>query len=255
MKNVLVITGSRAEYGLLLPLIKRMLGSKKILPHVLVTGMHVLKRFGYTIKEIKLDKTAPQIELSIAPQDKYYTTEPLPVVYSAIDPQVQGTPSNNLALSWAIDGIAVENPNVNPIACSHTLMLTATDLAGNSSSKSVEYEVILKLVGEAQLKITPETLNVNPGTLTAHAEFPLPYSATAITSAYADYAAMEQLAGDNMKFRRQDIESALAEMGEELDTHFEVWGEFLHNGQACRFEGADDITTVEPDNGNGKKGK
>ncbi len=56
MKNVLVITGSRAEYGLLLPLIKRMLGSKKVLPQVLVTGMHVLERFGYTIKEIKLDK-------------------------------------------------------------------------------------------------------------------------------------------------------------------------------------------------------
>ena len=209
-------------------------------------GLHTIK------KEIKLDKTAPQIELSIAPQDKYYTTEPLPVVYSALDPQVQGTSSNNLNLQWSIDGIAVENPNVNPIACSHTLALTATDLAGNSSSKSIEYEAILKLVGEAQLKITPETLNVNPGTLTAHAEFPLPYSATAITSAYADYAAMEQLAGDNMKFRRQDIERALAERGLELDAPFEVWGTFTYNGQSCKFEGSDDIAAVEPDGENGK---
>lgn len=206
-------------------------------------------------KEIKLDKTAPQVELSIAPQDKYYTTDPLPVDYLAIDPQVQGTPSNNLNLQWSIDGSTIDNPNANPIACSHTLTLTATDLAGNSSGRSVEYEAILKLVGEAQLKITPETLNVNPGTLTAHAEFPLPYSAYSITGAYADYAAMGQLAGDNMKFSRQDIESALASRGLRLDTHFEVWGEFLHNGQTCKFEGADDITAVEPDEGSNGRGR
>jgi len=54
-KNVLVITGTRAEYGLLKPVLKEMARSKKLSPKLLVTGMHTLNKFGYTINEIKKD--------------------------------------------------------------------------------------------------------------------------------------------------------------------------------------------------------
>lgn len=53
--RVLVITGTRAEFGLLKPLILAMQNSKKIEPELLVTGMHTLKKFGNTLHIIKKD--------------------------------------------------------------------------------------------------------------------------------------------------------------------------------------------------------
>lgn len=55
-KKILIITGTRAEYGLLKPIMKAMQKSKLFEPKFLVTGMHTLKKFGYTLNEIKRDK-------------------------------------------------------------------------------------------------------------------------------------------------------------------------------------------------------
>ncbi len=55
-KNILIITGSRAEYGLLKPVMEALLKSKLFEPKFLVTGMHTLRKFGYTLNEIKKDK-------------------------------------------------------------------------------------------------------------------------------------------------------------------------------------------------------
>lgn len=55
-KNILIITGSRSTYGLWRPIIKEMLKSRILAPKVLITGMHTLKKFGYTVDEIKRDK-------------------------------------------------------------------------------------------------------------------------------------------------------------------------------------------------------
>ncbi len=55
-KNILIITGTRAEYGLLKPVMKALLKSRNFSPKFLVTGMHTLKKFGYTLNEIKKDK-------------------------------------------------------------------------------------------------------------------------------------------------------------------------------------------------------
>lgn len=54
-KKILVITGTRAEYGLLKPLISAMKKSAKLKPEVLITGMHTLKKFGNTLSIIKKD--------------------------------------------------------------------------------------------------------------------------------------------------------------------------------------------------------
>lgn len=61
-KRILIITGTRAEYGLLKPLILAMRKSKKIKPQILVTGMHTLKSFGNTLSIIKKDRM-PIIEV------------------------------------------------------------------------------------------------------------------------------------------------------------------------------------------------
>ena len=55
-KNILFITGTRADYGLLKPVIKQMFQSPKMKPKVLATGIHALKKFGLTLGEIKKDK-------------------------------------------------------------------------------------------------------------------------------------------------------------------------------------------------------
>ncbi len=55
MKKLCVITGTRAEYGLLRPLVKKINGEDKIQLQLIATGMHLSPEFGLTYKEIELD--------------------------------------------------------------------------------------------------------------------------------------------------------------------------------------------------------
>lgn len=54
-KRLAVITGTRAEYGLLRPVIFKLLKSDKILPSVIVTGAHLSPEYGNTVQEIEAD--------------------------------------------------------------------------------------------------------------------------------------------------------------------------------------------------------
>lgn len=51
----MVTTGARSEYGILRPILKEITNSKKLELYLIVTGMHLSKRFGFTINEIKKD--------------------------------------------------------------------------------------------------------------------------------------------------------------------------------------------------------
>lgn len=55
MKQVAVLTGTRAEYGLLRPIMDEIQASSKLELSVIVTGMHLSPRHGNTIEEIKND--------------------------------------------------------------------------------------------------------------------------------------------------------------------------------------------------------
>jgi len=55
MKSVCVVTGTRAEYGLLRPLLNEISSSKKINLQLLVTGAHLSQKHGFTYKEIESD--------------------------------------------------------------------------------------------------------------------------------------------------------------------------------------------------------
>ena len=55
-----IVTGSRAEYGLLLPLMQLINKNKRIQLQLIVTGMHLSPEFGLTYKQI-----ADQLEISI----------------------------------------------------------------------------------------------------------------------------------------------------------------------------------------------
>jgi len=55
MKKVAVVTGTRAEYGILYPVMKAIERHPKLNLSLLVTGMHLAHEFGYTVQEIEKD--------------------------------------------------------------------------------------------------------------------------------------------------------------------------------------------------------
>ena len=72
-KKVLVVTGSRAEYGLLYPVMKEIQKSKKLQLRVLVTGMHTIKKYGKTITQIRRDKIPVHATVSVGENDSMLT--------------------------------------------------------------------------------------------------------------------------------------------------------------------------------------
>lgn len=55
MKTIYVVTSSRAEYGILKPLIQKLLLEPQFDTRIVVTGMHLSDRFGYTCQELEKD--------------------------------------------------------------------------------------------------------------------------------------------------------------------------------------------------------
>lgn len=64
-KKILVVTGGRAEYGILKPLLEEITISKKLKLDLVVTGTHLSNEFGNTISEIRKDrfKVSDRIEI------------------------------------------------------------------------------------------------------------------------------------------------------------------------------------------------
>lgn len=56
MKKVCVVTGTRAEYGILKPLLKKLKSDEKIQLQLVATGMHLSPEFGFTYKLIEEDE-------------------------------------------------------------------------------------------------------------------------------------------------------------------------------------------------------
>ncbi|OGC04174.1 UDP-N-acetyl-D-glucosamine 2-epimerase, UDP-hydrolysing [candidate division WOR-1 bacterium RIFOXYA12_FULL_43_27] len=54
-KNICVITGTRAEYGVLKPLLSEIGKNRNLNLQLVVMGMHLMREFGYSIDEIKKD--------------------------------------------------------------------------------------------------------------------------------------------------------------------------------------------------------
>ena len=53
MKKILIITGSRSEFGLIKPLVKKLKESKHFNARLVVTGSHLVYNHGNTYKEIE----------------------------------------------------------------------------------------------------------------------------------------------------------------------------------------------------------
>ncbi|WP_275943989.1 UDP-N-acetylglucosamine 2-epimerase [Aliarcobacter cryaerophilus] len=67
MKKICVVTGTRAEYGLLYWLLKEIEADKELQLQVIVTGMHLSSEFGLTYKEIEKEfKINKKIEMLLS---------------------------------------------------------------------------------------------------------------------------------------------------------------------------------------------
>lgn len=65
MKKICVITGSRAEYGLLYPVIRAIDNSPKLTLQLVVTGSHLDAKHGLTVNEIKKDNIKIDFEIDM----------------------------------------------------------------------------------------------------------------------------------------------------------------------------------------------
>ncbi len=68
MKRISVITGTRADYGILRPVIRKIHESKKLELCLIVTGTHLSKKHGMTINEIKKDGFPISAKINIGPK-------------------------------------------------------------------------------------------------------------------------------------------------------------------------------------------
>lgn len=68
MKKICVVTTTRAEYGLLYPLLKEINNDDDLILQLVVSGTHLVKEFGYTKKEILKDgfSISKEIEMILA---------------------------------------------------------------------------------------------------------------------------------------------------------------------------------------------
>ena len=68
MKKIAVITGTRAEYGIIFPILKSIQKNKNLTLHLIVAGSHFSRDFGYTFDDIVKDgfKIAAKIDMTLA---------------------------------------------------------------------------------------------------------------------------------------------------------------------------------------------
>lgn len=69
-RKIAVVTGARAEYGILKPLLKRISESGELELSLIVTGLHLLKKYGLTINEIKKDSFKIKAVVEMYGQDE-----------------------------------------------------------------------------------------------------------------------------------------------------------------------------------------
>lgn len=65
LKNILVLTSSRADYGIYLPLLKALKNSEFVNLEILAFGTHLSEKHGYTIKQILQDGFNVQHQISV----------------------------------------------------------------------------------------------------------------------------------------------------------------------------------------------
>ena len=81
MKKVCIVTGTRAEYGLLKPIIEKVHRDTELELQLVVTGMHLSPEFGLTYKEIEKDgfPIADKVEMLLSSDSNVGITKSMAV--------------------------------------------------------------------------------------------------------------------------------------------------------------------------------
>lgn len=114
MKKVCIITGTRAEYGLLKPVIDKVYKSSDLELQLVVTGMHLSTEFGLTYKEIE--------------EDGYPITSKIEMLLGS-DTPVGITKSMGVALIGFADCFDINKPDIVVILGDRYEMLVAASAA------------------------------------------------------------------------------------------------------------------------------
>lgn len=69
-RKIVVVTGTRAEYGILKPLLEKIRGSKDLELKLIVTGMHLLEKYGLTVNRIDEDGFGIDTEVQMYSRDE-----------------------------------------------------------------------------------------------------------------------------------------------------------------------------------------
>ena len=56
MKKIMVVTSTRADYGLLRPVVKRIYDSARLELCLVATGTHLMEKYGNTVEEIETNE-------------------------------------------------------------------------------------------------------------------------------------------------------------------------------------------------------
>ena len=68
-RKITITTGTRADYGYIKPILKEILRNKKLEFYFIVAGMHLSKKHGLTINEIKKDGFKIKAKIDMMPKD------------------------------------------------------------------------------------------------------------------------------------------------------------------------------------------
>jgi len=136
LKKISVTTGSRADYGLLRPVLRQISISNKLDFYLIVTGMHLSKKFGFTINEIKKDGFKIYAKFPMLPKEDtgYYMAQTVGkgiINFSKVFRKLQ--PDVNLILGDRDEMLA------SAIAASHMNILNAHIHGGDKSGGIDEY--------------------------------------------------------------------------------------------------------------------
>lgn len=76
-RKITVTTGTRADYGILRPVLQDIAKSKKLKLYLIVTGMHLSKKHGFTINHIKKDGFNIYAQFNMMPEkdSKYFSSK------------------------------------------------------------------------------------------------------------------------------------------------------------------------------------
>ena len=137
MRGVLIVTGSRGEYGYIRPIIKLMKHSDSLYPKILATNMHLLPEFGNSLQEFAHDDIPIEHKSFMALSGYTNTTmvKSLGVFMLSIADVLENTPPDIILLAGdrgeqLVAGMAGAHMNI-PVA-----HIQAGELSGNVDGMS-----------------------------------------------------------------------------------------------------------------------